>query len=434
MNFDFRTVFSEVFQGKGGFDVVIGNPPYGVSFTNEDKALFKTLFSDVHIRTPDSFNYFISKSLRILRKHSVLTFIVPSVLFFQNEYEKTRRLMLSKSLISAINLGDGIFASATVPSCVFVIANAPRTNYSFEYYDLRNHSGEIESWKKQLTNCDSSKTLDTPGAVFGVLSDEHAIIKKVASKSYTLDELAFEVAAGISTGGDKVFRISKEFARANNFEKQILHSVLVGGEIDKWVINDTSHVLIYTQKNVEIEKHKNIYKYLKPFQRQLSQKRETRNGTLPWWCLHWSRYPELFADRKIIMRQTSDSIRAVIDDDNYFVLNSILVLKLNANVPISYEATLAVLNSTLNNFIYHKLTQEEGRTFAEVKPKNVRKLFIPKLSDKELVSLEKLVDRVLAAKRVNPQADTSRLEEEIDQLVYELYGLTEEEVKVVEGK
>jgi hypothetical protein len=177
---------------------------------------------------------------------------------------------------------------------------------------------------------------------------------------------------------------------------------------------------------------KNIFSYLKPFQQQLSQKRETRNGTLPWWCLHWPRYPELFSGRKIVMRQTADSIRATIDDDSFFVLNSILVLKLKPDAPISYEATLAILNSALNKFIYRNLTQEEGRTFAEVKPKNVRKLFIPKLNAKEAQSLEKAVEHILSAKRRDAEADVSALEREIDQQIYALYGLTTEEKKIVE--
>jgi hypothetical protein len=79
------------------------------------------------------------------------------------------------------------------------------------------------------------------------------------------------------------------------------------------------------------------------------------------------------------MRQTADSIRATIDDDEFFVLNSILVLKLKPDAPISYEAVLGVLNCALNNFVYRSLTQEEGRPFAEVKPKNVRKLLIPNI-------------------------------------------------------
>ena len=433
VTFDFEVYFSEVFESKSGFDIIIGNPPYGIDFSFEDKALFKRIFADVHTRTPDSFNYFISKSRRLLNRRAVLTFIVPSVLFFQNEYEKTRRMMLINTLQVAVNFGDGIFSSATVPSCVFVMLNEPNQNYAFQYCDLRGCSGDLSGWETNLTSCGSTNTLDTPGAVFGVLNEAYAILKKVTAKSFEIDDLAFEVAAGIGTGGDKVFRVARAFAKAQDFESALLHPVLVGGEIDKWLIRDTRHLIIYPNKNAGIEKFKNIYAYLQPFQQQLSQKRETRNGTLPWWCLHWPRYPELFSGRKIVMRQTSDSIRATIDDDDYFVLNSILVLKLKPDALISYEATLAILNSSLTKFIYRSLTQEEGRTFAEVKPKNVRKLLIPKLSKDDAQALEKLTNRILAAKHRDAEADTTAPQREIDELLYSLYGLTKEEKALVQS-
>ena len=133
------------------------------------------------------------------------------------------------------------------------------------------------------------------------------------------------------------------------------------------------------------------------------------------------------------MRQTADSIRAMIDDNSYFVLNSILVLKLKPEAPISYEATLGVLNSALNNFVYRTLTQEVGRTFAEVKPINVRKLRVPKLNEKDDLTLKKLVNQILAAQKKDPNADTSAPEKQIDEMVYTLYDLTPEEIAIVEG-
>jgi len=102
---------------------------------------------------------------------------------------------------------------------------------------------------------------------------------------------------------------------------------------------------------------------------------------IPYWSLHWPRYKELFEDEKIILRQTSDSIIATYDKDGFYVLNSILVLKIDKKYQnIDYKFVISILNSKLNNFIYKNFTQEEGRVFAEVKPINVRKLFIPNIS------------------------------------------------------
>ncbi len=110
IDFDFKLFFSEVWREKGGFDVVIGNPPYGADLTAEEKKFFKNEFSDVHMRTPDTFNYFISKGFRLLHNDGVITYIVPNNLFFQSEYEKTRKFLLAKNqFYIGINLGDGVF-------------------------------------------------------------------------------------------------------------------------------------------------------------------------------------------------------------------------------------------------------------------------------------------------------------------------------------
>lgn len=100
------------------------------------------------------------------------------------------------------------------------------------------------------------------------------------------------------------------------------------------------------------------------------------------------------------MRQTSDSIRCVYDESGYYVLNSILVFKKNSE-RYSYKYIAAVLNSTLTNYLYKKLTQEEGRTFAEVKPANVRKLYIPKATREEQDLLSILYDYLVFLKNPN---------------------------------
>jgi hypothetical protein len=95
------------------------------------------------------------------------------------------------------------------------------------------------------------------------------------------------------------------------------------------------------------------------------------------------------------MRQTSDSIRATYDNKGYYTLNSVLVFKINPQFDISYKYALMMLNSKLNNYVYKSITQEEGRTFAEVKPQNVRKLFIPKISKEDQKVFEILCDYLM---------------------------------------
>ena len=98
-----------------------------------------------------------------------------------------------------------------------------------------------------------------------------------------------------------------------------------------------------------------------------------------------------------------------------------------------YKFVLGVLNCSLNNFIYQCISQEKGRAFAEVKPINVRKLYVPKLAYELQEPIINLVDSILTSKKANPLADTTVEEREIDRLVYDIYGLNETEIKIVEG-
>jgi hypothetical protein len=189
---------------------------------------------------------------------------------------------------------------------------------------------------------------------------------------------------------------------------------------------------------------------LKPFKKQLSRKRETQKGLTPWWALHWSRHKELFETRKIVLRQTADSIRATLDENNYYVLNSILVIRLKKECPYSDKFILAILNSRLMEFIYSKLTQESGRIYAEVKPKNVRKLPIPKLDFTSRDEVQKhdwisglagkmIQLRIRETELTHPgeksvlHRQMTAVEEQINQAVYHLYGLTQKEIEIIEN-
>ncbi|SFT08402.1 N-6 DNA Methylase [Porphyromonadaceae bacterium NLAE-zl-C104] len=430
ISFDFRLYFSEVWNEKGGFDIVIGNPPYGADLTTEEKNFFKNEFSDVHMRTPDTFNYFISKGFRLLHNGGVISYIVPNNLFFQSEYEKTRKFLLAKNqFYIGINLGDGVFNTATVPSCIFLSSKINSGINKYRYADLRNANKKNLDFREIFKLESVSSTLKTPASVFGISEEEFRIIEKLRKVSVTIDDIAEEMASGISTGGDKIFRIPKEFAEQNNFEKEILKPVLVGGEIDKYRIEHTNHVLIYSYKKSETDRLENVFSYLRPFEVKLSQKRETKQGKLPWWCLHWHRYPELFEGEKIIMRQTSDRIRAAFDKDEFYVLNSILVFKKRNETELSYKFILASLNSSVNEFLYSKFTQEDGRTFAEVKPKNVRKLFVPNSNNKSQSVTSLIVDYLLAWNKHKEKntVESKFYESVLDAIVFELF--LNEEIK-----
>lgn len=437
--------FAEVFQ-NGGFDIIIANPPYGAKLTSEEKTLYKKLYSDVHMRTPETFCYFISLACKLaLPRNGIITYIVPNNLLFQNENAKTRELLaLNNRLARAINLGDNTFENADVPTCIFTTTTGKaKCDYEINYSDYRTYNVKNIDWWERIENLNIELLRTVPSLVIGLSNKDIDIMNAIRQNGVSIDSIAEEMASGISTGGDKVFRISKQLAQDLLFEEEPLQKVLLGSEIDKYSILDTQHVLIYSTKQTNIPQYHHIYEYLKPFEQKLSQKRETRKGTLPWWCLHWPRYSQLFTEPKIIMRQTSDSIRCVYDENGYFTLNSILVFKKNTE-QFDYKYIAAVLNSKITDYLYKNLTQEEGRTFAEVKPANVRKLYIPIATPKEQQLLANLYDYMCFLRDrdlpniheiVGNDFVGDYFQEIIDGCVYELFfskHMTEQKIDIIQ--
>ena len=137
------------------------------------------------------------------------------------------------------------------------------------------------------------------------------------------------------------------------------------------------------------------------------------------------------------MRQTDDDLVVAYhseEDSGRFYTDNTLFTILPNERKTELKYLLALLNSRLLNFLYHSISQEQGKSQAQVKVKNVRELpvVIPEREKQEPVI--DLVDRILRAKAADPGADTGEWEAELDRLVYALYGLTAGEIAAVEGR
>ncbi|MCG9911300.1 MAG: N-6 DNA methylase [Flavobacteriales bacterium] len=437
--FEWRFEFPEVLNDDGdfvGFDVVIGNPPYGAELNDSFKVFLKDKYTLYHTRWTDTFNYFIGLSIEISKNNSGVCLIIPNNFLFQNEYEKSRRKVIEQNEISkVINLGDGVFADAEVPTCIILISKNNIDNDLIKYTDLRKaNKNENLFVNVNYTSSSKREILESTSVSFSADKIGIAITKRKIDSIVTIDTIADEVANGIQPTGDKIFRLSPEKVIELGIESAILKKVLTGSDFNKYVIHETEYKIIYATKEIDIKMYPKCLNYLQQFKEQLSKKRETIKGTLPWWCLHWPRYKGLFEDEKIIFRQTSDTIICTYDVDGFYAMNTVLILKLKQEFKdtFPYKFLIGILNSRLINYFYKQITQEENRVFAEVKPINIRKLPIIKCSSEEQKNIISIVDTVLSIKKQNPSADTTDLENQIDQLVYQLYDLTEEEINIIQ--
>lgn len=435
--FEWRFEFPEVLDDEGkfvGFDIVIGNPPYGVRFNNEQKEYFKENYKDVHMRTPESFNYFTSKFINVSSNTGRCCLIVPSSYLNQIEFEKSRKIILENySLFNVLNLGDGVFIDVATPTCI-VGFTKNKENIKTKYADLRNIDRTLlASELVEVTfEVDNSKLKSNQSFSF-IYRPFQSILAKCYNNNPTLRDIAEEVATGISPGLGEAFVLDKNYAHKVKLENEIIKKLIIGGEINRFSLQPVSNnVIIYFSNKLDIKKFPNCLSYLSKFREKLENRVETKSGVIPWYVMLRPRRQKLFEQPKILIRQTASRIIAAYDENKWYCLKSGIIVQLPQETQLKYLYLLGILNSSLMDFLYKDLVHEENRIFPEVKPIQLFKLPI-KVADKKMQSnIEKLVDKILAAKKKNPDSDTNALEAEIDKLVYQLYGLTEEEIKIVE--
>jgi hypothetical protein len=168
------------------------------------------------------------------------------------------------------------------------------------------------------------------------------------------------------------------------------------------------------------------YKPVEMMKEEVKRKGDKRAGL-------WMRNKEVFERKKILTRFVAKEIIATYDDKNRYYEHTLHGTHISDR-RFKTKYVLALFNSKLLKFYYQKTNSQGGDIFPQVRISSVENLPI-KLADKAAqVVIEKLVDKILEKKQKSPTVDTTDLEHQIDELVYKIYGLTEEEIKIVEGK
>lgn len=246
-SFEWRFEFPALLNNEGnfiGFDIIIGNPPFGAKLSSDEKKIYKEYYSDVHMRTPETYCYFISLAFRLANPNGIVSYIVPNNMFFQNENEKTRSLLLfNHRLIRAINLGDNTFENADVPTCIFIASSKRQENYEVEYSDYRKYNIRDIEWDKNYESIPIELIKTVPAYVLGLSSVNIRIINEIKQHGVLIDSIAEEMASGISTGGDNIFKVNQDIINSYHIENRILFPVIVGSNIDKYVITNTNEYI-----------------------------------------------------------------------------------------------------------------------------------------------------------------------------------------------
>jgi adenine-specific DNA-methyltransferase len=394
--FEWRFEFPEVLNDDGdfvGFDVVIGNPPYGVKLIDREKEYLKSRFTPTSGEV-EIYTFFIELAMSdLLKLNGLFSFITTNTIYYLDKFSQIRKgAFLGNRIISLLELEKQVFADAPdiVPAIYVLQKNAKSANVINLYksietkrvYDLV----EFEGFK--VNSIEQNKFEIKTDFVFSLSTNEakENLLKRISQ----LDAIkkSFKVVYGIKTG-DNVKFLSKEITGKENWKKCASSAKNIKKYTIDWqgdylnVCNDLAGL-----NNINYEQPKILIQYI---------------------------------------RKLSMPVRLVCALDNngeYYPLNNFsFVVSENGN---SLKVLLGILNSQLMNWYFSNCFVDYN-----IKPKYIEQLPLPK----KIISsdLENKVAEIIMLKAKDKEIDTTDLENQIDQLVYQLYDLTEEEIKIVEG-
>lgn len=353
--FNWQKEFPDVFK-QGGFDAVIGNPPY-VQLNILDDGSNQYLLNHFKANT-DLYSIFIERSSVLLNNSAPLGFIVPSLFLKGVRYGTLRNFINSNCIMVAIKeYGDGVFDNVQMPTCIILLIKG-KPERKQDHFVNKN----FKLFKKITT------------LHFGEISEIHR---------------------GLEIGKNKLLNDG-------------IIGCITGSNLGRYSTKSICYI------------SKNIYN-------------------------SFSKGKDAFSSPKIMIRETGNKFFASMDYSNILTTRSIYNAKI-INKEFPPEFILGIINSTLFQFYFRQFIAPETNIFPKIRIVQLNELPIPKETEnktievviknvKQLLKLNEEIPNVkLQSKIEQLQAHINHCEDKINEIVYRLYGLTEEEIKIVEGK
>ncbi|MBP6977539.1 MAG: N-6 DNA methylase [Lentimicrobiaceae bacterium] len=463
--FDWEEGFPEVFRQEGipaeasakaGFDAVIGNPPWGAEFSENELEYLRKKHQEIIVRMIDSFMYFVHLGSKILSENGCLGFILPDVILYQEDNWKLRQFLLKYSKLRIIiNSGD-VFEKVNRPSSILIFDMGSAKENSVIVADVSNFKKSEKSLvindKDFFKSVYQDQLMNIPNVLFITSNpDYYSILLKLKELPFLkLEELVDEdgIQRGVSPDLKEAFIVDRAIIEEYYLERRKIKPVLTGGrEVKRYNILSNNNFLIYTSRDDDFTKLPNICKFIDSFKGKITCK-EVKQKKHPLYALHRPRKESIFLKpSKIVGVITADKIITALDEKQFYVTDGLYLFGVKEGIAVNY--LIGILNSSLFVFVYRLLSMEKGRMLAQVKPTLLNELPI-RIIDNHIPEEKQTHDRIIQlvdnVTKLNTelhihQLDTSRqqiqraidhAEKRIDQLVYELYGLTEEEIKIIE--
>ncbi len=421
--------------GIQSFNIVIGNPPYvrQEKFT-DIKPQLREAYSEIFNGRADLFTYFIAAGFNFLEEAGVFCFITSNKFFVRGYGKQIRKFLLEKThLLVAVNFGELPVFQASVDSAIILSKKEiPREGYTIQYAQMKNASdindvhAFFEQNKAGITNKslgDEEWSFESPARV--------ELLQKLKGMPSTLGKhFNNQIFAGIKTGLDDAFVINEkernEIIERSPEAAKIIKPWLRGKDVRCWHASYKNLYIIYTAEDPVLARSDDaLVEHLSKFRDKL----EERATYQKWYEMQQpqTRFTELFDKPKMIYPDCAKEMRAMYDDTGAYGTMAMYFTPFDPVI-------MGILNSRLFDW-YARMTFASfgdpwngGRII--FKTLYMSRFPLPALQGDEATAIKSKVERALMTSDPELQRD---IQKEIDPLVYKLYALTEDEIKLIES-
>ncbi len=453
---EWRFEFPEVLDDEGdflGFDCIIGNPPYiRQEQIRKIKPLLQKQYPDFYNSTADIYTYFFALSYHLLKEKGFNAFITSNKYARAKYGAKLREWLLKKTtIVSYMELNAlKVFESAAVDTSIMsFIKQEPPKESRFKYYEpTPDDKNDLKSARtlSMRQNALSTESFIFVDASFLDLRD------KMESVGTPLKDWDIQINYGIKTGANEAFIITtekrEEILNACKTQEErkrteaLIKPILRGKDIKRysyewahlWVINTHNGYTSNLKSKIppiDIEKYPALKSHLNSHYDTIATRSD--QGDTPYHLRNCA-YLEDFEKEKIVYPETSQGAYFIYENSGIFLEKTAFMIVSDA---YNLKLLTALLNSKLITFYFKNFCGGciLGKSGYQYNKHALEKIPIPKITPQNQELADKiivLVDKILKSKEKDPKANTQKLEKEIDALVYQLYNLTDEEIKIIE--
>lgn len=426
---------AELMHGVEKFDVVIGNPPY-VQIQKFARTQMQTNLENVgyktFAKTGDIYSLFYERGLEMTRRSTGLLCFITSNKWMRAGYgEKLRGYFAHKNPLQLLDFGGfKVFESATVDTNILLIENKENQQVLLACH-FKNDYHRGEDLREYCASRSVNMQNLSAGTWFIGSKEEMELKEKIEKIGKPLKDWDVKINYGIKTGLNEAFIINQktrdELVEKDLRSAEIIKPILRGRDIKRYGYEWAGLYIVATGFDIDIPKeYPAVFDYLKQFETK-AKKRDDKGKN--WWNLRSCAYYEEFEKEKIVWIELVDNGRFSYVESGVYTEATTFLMTFERP-----KYLVGLMNSELINWYFDKICGESGVGTNRWKKFYVETIPLPDTDNKNMESVENLVDAILMSKKESPKADTKSLEKEIDQLVYQLYGLNEEEIKIVEGK